>query len=180
MVFQTDGGTKPCKPFCFLRNVVDIRADCQTAYKARYKEDFRGPIIPFGAGIRYKPSRHKDIADMAKIGNKMEDGVFAGYAQHAGGGWAGDVYVIDAFEMTNAESYRGLYTKRVSADEITIEKKTAEFTFPVLEHGWEQPSDGSVKMTRRTRKAERIVIPDDSEADDEEESRSGGKVRTDR
>ena len=32
--------------FSFLRNVVDIRADGQTAYTKRYGEDFNGVIIP--------------------------------------------------------------------------------------------------------------------------------------
>ena len=41
--------------YCFLRCVVVVLEHGSTAYKARFKEDFRGPIIPFGVEIKYLP-----------------------------------------------------------------------------------------------------------------------------
>ena len=55
---------KAMATFGVLRNIHDVRAHGKTAYTARFGEDFNGPIIPFGAGIKYKPSRQKDIGRM--------------------------------------------------------------------------------------------------------------------
>ena len=89
--------------FCFLRNVHDILPCGKTAYELRYGEPFNCPIIPFGSSILYKPSRPKDIDEMPKMGSKLLEGIFLGYVQQSGGGWSGDVDVLDAIELTNAQ-----------------------------------------------------------------------------
>ena len=88
--------------FCWLRNVHDVRADGKTAYKARFGEDFDGPIIPFGCAVSYKPSRPKDIGRLAKLGEKTCEGIFMGYHLHSGGRWSGDVDILDSLELTTA------------------------------------------------------------------------------
>ena len=85
----------------------------------RYGEPFNGPIIAFGASILYKPSRQKDIDEMPKMGAKMLEGIFLGYVQQSGGGWSGDVDILDARDLTNAQLIEEAHTKRVSANEIT-------------------------------------------------------------
>jgi hypothetical protein len=81
--------------YCFLRNVVDILANGSTAYKARFGEDFRGPTIPCGAEITYHPISDKDKKRCHQMGQKLLSGIFLGYIQHAGGGWANDLQIID-------------------------------------------------------------------------------------
>ena len=56
------------------------------AYKARFGEEFNGPIILVGVGVKYKPSRQKDIDLLPKFGAKVLRGLFVGYVQQAGGG----------------------------------------------------------------------------------------------
>ena len=144
--------------FCFLRNVHDIRPSGVTAYKARYGQDFDGPIVPFGVGVHYKPSRQKDIDATPKFVSKVNEGIMVGYHQNLGGGWSGDVEVIDAFELTHAGEISGAHCKRVHSSEITIQKHPdGKFMFPVTEQAWEQPLD-NYKMTRRIRKGKKIKI----------------------
>ena len=122
---------------------------------------FNGPIIPFGARIKYKPSKQKDKEAMPKIGDKLLRGIFVGYAQQAGGGWNGDVEVIDAFDLTNAQEVSEVYTKRVSADEIVIDKDVhGDFIFPIISEDWVQPIDGR-RMTRRILKNNRLIVDHD-------------------
>ena len=88
--------------FCMLHNVHDFKSDGITAYKARFGEDFDGPIIPFGCAVTYRPSRKKDQDALSKMGQKTCEGIFMGYHQRHGGGWSGDVEVIDSLELTTA------------------------------------------------------------------------------
>ena len=106
--------------YCFLRNVVDLLvldttasrnreqgADPEsrpaaTAYFNRFKVDFAGPIISFGAKVTYKPSAEKDSDDMPRLGTKLRDGIFVGYDQICGGGWSGDLLILDALQLAAA------------------------------------------------------------------------------
>ena len=81
--------------FCFLRNVSTVLETHSTAYKNRFGSDFAGPLIPFGAEVEYYPITSKDKTKQHAFGSKLRKGIFLGYAQHAGGGWTGDVHVID-------------------------------------------------------------------------------------
>ena len=153
--------------FCFLRNVHDIQPNGKTAYQMRYGEPFNGPIIAFGASIMYKPSRQQDIDELPKMGSKMCHGIFLGYAQQAGGGWSGDLEIMDSMDITNASSVEELHTKRINANEVTILKKEGieqewsdqpgrvknevtfdNLIFPIIDDNFRQPLDGR-KMTRR-------------------------------
>jgi hypothetical protein len=106
--------------YCFLRNTVDILANDSTAYKARFGEDFRGPIIPCGAEITYQPISDKDKKRCHQMGQKVLSGIFLGYIQHAGGGWANDLQIIDWDEIDTAEHKSDVYPKRFKAGEIKV------------------------------------------------------------
>ena len=86
--------------YSFLRNVVDVLVCGSTAWKKRFGEDFKGPIIPFGAECKYKPIYDEDKKRLHKLGAQMLDGIFIAYAQHVVDGWNGDV---DTEEIDNAE-----------------------------------------------------------------------------
>ena len=81
-----NGGKWPLNVFCFLRNIVDLLIDGETAWKNWFKVEFDGPTIPFGAECFYKPSYKEDQKRLHKYGSKMLASIFVGYAQHAGGG----------------------------------------------------------------------------------------------
>lgn len=141
---------KAMMTFCYLRNIHDLDAEGKTAYEKRFGVPFAGPIIPFGAGIQYKPNRPKEIDELKWTKNKP--GLFAGYVLNAGGGWTGDVDVLDAVELTNAQMHSEVNCRRISHKEIDIDKgEKGEFTFPVIFESWEQPVD-SKNMTRTIRK----------------------------
>ena len=73
-------------------------------------------------GGRHKPSRPKDKEKLPKLGDKTLRGVFVDSVQHAGGGWAGDVDVIDVLDLTNAQLIEEVFVTRVSADVIILDK----------------------------------------------------------
>ncbi len=81
--------------FCFLRKVVDLLVNGQTAYFTRFGVNFDGPVIPLGAEIAYLPISQKDKDRVHQMGDKLLPGIFVGYATFAGGGWQGDLLVID-------------------------------------------------------------------------------------
>ena len=111
--------------YCFLRNVVDLVSPASdgendppptaTPYKLRFGEDFRGPLIPFGAEINYKPSSQQDKDRLHAFGAVLRSGIFVGCQQHAGGGWTGDLLIADSTEIENAPSPSAVYTKRFKA-----------------------------------------------------------------
>ena len=105
--------------FCFLRNVSTLLDDGDTAYKKRFKTDFSGPLIPFGAEVSHLPITHKDKSKSHAFGSKVLPGIFLGYSQQAGGGWSGDLSIVDWGEMANAQSFSDIHIKRFQAKEVT-------------------------------------------------------------
>ena len=53
-----------------------------------------------------------------QFGNKLLSGIFMGYEEHAGGGWAGDLHILDWEELDNASHISQLKLKRLKADEV--------------------------------------------------------------
>ena len=121
------------RAYCFLRNVVDVLYQGQTSYHTRYGEDFRGPIIPFGAEIQYKPISPKDQKRVHKVGTKMLSGVFVGYAQRQGGGWTGDLEICDWENIQNAEHSSEIHVKRFKANEVQVMMLGDKHRFPLYE-----------------------------------------------
>jgi len=83
--------------YCFSRNVLRDLGEGRTAWKNRFGADFNGPLIPFGAKVRFKPSPIGD--EPSKFQTDTRDGVFLGYALLPGGEWKGDyrVATLDDF-----------------------------------------------------------------------------------
>jgi len=90
--------------FCFLRNVVLALEGGDTAYKKRFGSDFAGPLIPFGAMVKYHPITQKDKGRVHQMSDKLLPGVFLGYSQQSGGGWSGDLRLCDWELMAAASS----------------------------------------------------------------------------
>ena len=90
------------------------------------------------------------------MGGNTCEGIFVGYHQNAGGGWSGDVDVIDILELTTAGDIEEVHTKRISAAEMIVTKLNKDFVFPIVKYGWEQPNDGQ-KLTRRNRVGKRLI-----------------------
>ena len=70
--------------YCFLRCMIDKLNDGKTPFEKRFNAEFKGPAIPFGAHVEYKPSGDINIQRLHQFGKKMLPGIFIGYAQYAG------------------------------------------------------------------------------------------------
>ena len=119
--------------FCFLKNVHDLLDGDETAFKRRFGKEFYGPIIPFGCHCSYLPITPQDKARLPQFGSNNLDGIFVGYSQHAGGGWDGDLLIVDWDELAEAEFSYQVAVKRFKAPEVTILKFGDKFRFPLAE-----------------------------------------------
>ena len=136
--------------FCFLKNVVDLLINGETAYFNRFGVNFDGPIIPFGAEIAYLPISQKDKARVHQMGDKLLPGIFIGYDVFAGGGWTGDLLVVDWDNLNDAVNYSEVHVKRFKAPEVQVIKYGARFSFP-LAHGDLQQPGPKVREVRQRR-----------------------------
>ena len=145
--------------YCMLRNVVDILILGDTAWERKYGTKFSGPIIPFGAELLYKPSSPDDIKRTHKFGNKLLNGIFVGYVLHAGGGWTGDVLLIDQDEIHIATTRSECQPKRLKYAEVHLVMRDTSFRFPMLEYTLEQPGPRPPYVRPKRKPPEREVIP---------------------
>ena len=76
---ETEWWPEAADCFCFLFNIHEAMADGFTPYESRFLRKFKGPKIPFGAEVDYKPTRPNDIARLSKFGKKMLTGIMIGY-----------------------------------------------------------------------------------------------------
>ena len=66
--------------FCFLKNVTLALQDGETSYRKRFGSDFSGPLLPFGAKIKYLPVTQKDKERVHKYSDKLLPGIFLGFS----------------------------------------------------------------------------------------------------
>ena len=93
--------------------------------------------------------------------------------QHAGGGWTGDVRIIDWQEVEQAQRRTDIHIKRMKADEVELVKTEKHIFFPVKTGILVMPEDPASDRHRRSvqvqYEAERHSEP---RADDEPRSQS--------
>ena len=118
------------KCYCYVRNIVDALKDGKTPYERRFGEPFNGPIIPFGAKISYKPITSSDKKRLHQFGIKVLPGIFVGYSLRVGGGWTGDLRVLDWEDLEKAENTLDIKIKRFKAAEINVLNDEGNFIFP--------------------------------------------------
>ena len=86
--------------------VQDRLADDKTPYERRFNSPFDGPIIPFGAEVKFYPLSSTDQERMHQVGKKIFPGKFVEYALNAGGGWTGDLLIADTENLETMPSER--------------------------------------------------------------------------
>ena len=118
--------------YCFLRCVHDKLQGDRTAFEKRFESPLKGPIIPFGAQVEYKPSQQTDIQRLHQFGKKVLAGIFLGYVQHSGGGWTGDLLIADWQQVELATCSADIHSKRFKAGEVEIVWKSEDYFFPSL------------------------------------------------
>ena len=115
----------------------------------RFKEDFRGPIIPFGAEVHHFPLSAKDKARAHQMADKWLSGIFAGYKQHAGGGWAKNLWVIDWDELNESKHISQVYLRDLPSDQVWPQMNGEKFIFPLINGDLNQPGLKATEMSRR-------------------------------
>ena len=138
--------------------MVDVLVGGQTAYWKRFQVDYKGPIYPFGCHIRYLPITEKDKQRCHGFGRKYLDGIFNGYVQLAGGGWQGDLTIVDWEEVETATHHNNIHRKRFKADEIKPVGEIGEdgkfqFHFPLKTGDLKQPDPPTSTRRTQARKA---------------------------
>ena len=93
-----------------------------------------------GATVDYKPSSDKDKRRLHEYGQSVLPGIFMGYAHQAGGGWNGDLLILDQEDISEANSAREVYLKRVPAYQVNILKVHDRFRYPLLTGELRQPA----------------------------------------
>ena len=114
--------------FSYLRNVTDLLSDGKTPYERRFRQPFKGPIIPFGSLVECYPFSAKDQSRIHQFGKKVLLGLFLGYALYAGRIWKGDVLVAELEELETMDALE-IYSKRLNAKEVIFPKPKGEFYF---------------------------------------------------
>ena len=87
----------------------------------------------------YKPSAPADVARTHSFSETLLHGVFMGYVQHAGGGWTGDLNVLDAEEVAAAQHFSDINIRRFKSQEVTPKLCGKEFVFPLADGSLRQP-----------------------------------------
>ena len=118
--------------FSYLRNIQDLLSDGKTPYERRLEDLFKGPIVPFGSLVEYRPITAKDQSRIHQFGKKVLPGLFLGYALYAGGIWKGDVLVADLEELETMDASE-IYPKRLNAKEATFPKEKGKIIFPIAD-----------------------------------------------
>ena len=119
-------GSKEC--YTYLRNVTDLFSDGNTPYERRFRQPFKGPIIPFGSLVEYHAKTAKDQSRIHQFGKTVLPGLFFGYALYAGGTWKGDVLVADLVELETMDASE-IYSKRLNAKEVIFPKEKENLFF---------------------------------------------------
>ena len=145
------------KCYCFHRNAVDVVSGGRTPFAMRYGEDYKGPIIPLGAEIEYRPSSKKDRKRLHKVGSKMLSGVFVGYKQKVGGGWSGELIIADWEEIENADVHSTISKKVFLAQEVYAVKRDDEFVFPMADGILCQPNTAPRERKKQVRKRNKLL-----------------------
>ena len=121
-VLLQSGWSDSVECHCHLRSVQDLLADGKTPYERRFGEPLKGPIIPFGGMVEYRPISPRELSIIHQFGKKVLPGIFLGCELIAGGIWKGDILiaVLEDLEKLHASE---IYPRRIHAKEVWITQK---------------------------------------------------------
>ena len=106
-----------------------------------FGREFKGPRIPFGAQVMYKPSpiyEKKLKADGKEKWSNARPGLFLGYKVLSGGRWRDALFVADLEDLAHQDlSYyarstmKKTHVQTVRKNEVIWDPKTDPITFPM-------------------------------------------------
>ena len=114
------------------------------------------------------------------MAHKQLYGIFAGYKQQAGGGWAKNLKVIDWDELNEPQHISKPYLRDLPADQVWPQKEDVKFIFPSINGDLNQPGLKATEMSRRKVKRDRKQREKEKEEEEERqlEDRQELKGRT--
>lgn len=126
--------------------------------KKHYGIDYTGPNFLFGIQIEYIPASLVDKAKVHALGKQTLPGILVGYKTVAGGGWSGDLEIVDWDELENAKSIGSVHIKRLKHPEVKPVLENCIFIFPCrkgdLRQPGETPSEAKGRRVRHQREKE--------------------------
>ena len=93
----------------------------------------------------------EDKARMHVFGKTVLSGVFLGYEQQEGGGWSGDLCILDWDEIESAQHFSDMHIKRSKSSGVLAVQDVAKFRFPLAEGILRQPGTDRHKEPRLRR-----------------------------
>ena len=93
------------------------------------------------------------------MGARMLPGIFVGYHQHAGGGWSGDLLVVDPEELATAEHVSQVTIKRFKYQEVDIISENGVFEFPLIQNDLKQPGGMPPYVRKKRQPPVRELVP---------------------
>ena len=124
--------------YCFLHCVSTIQSNGSTAYETRFGAPFAGPRYRFGCAVNYRPSNEEDQHRLHSFEGRMLPGLFVGYYQEVGGGWNGNLFVVDVEKLMKHHHPSHVPVARVKWKEV-IPVKGDHFVFPFASGHITQP-----------------------------------------
>ena len=97
--------------------IQDKLSDGKTPYERRFGIPFDGPVIPFGAMVKYHPISAKDISRLHQFGAKVLPGMCLGNVLYTEGSWKGDIMVADIEKLEEMDASK-LHALRLNAKEV--------------------------------------------------------------
>ena len=155
-----------------LLNVEDLEGG--SAWFKMHKEHFKGPKIPLGAKVIFKPSDARDRAQKSKFDPKGMYGVFAGYVIESGNKWSRKMYVWDLHDFSKANLAFDCEKVPMSLQRPHVTEKVElvlPITFP-LKAEYERLNgtlEGMNKIADRERRPDVDDMIDDVPPDDDDE-----------
>ena len=98
-------------------------------HERKFAEHFAGAIYQLEQKLNIILFFAKDKARHHQVGTKVLQGIFMGFALHAGGSWHRYMLVVDAKELQENHGPE-VYVKRINAREVIVVQDGDKFIFP--------------------------------------------------
>jgi hypothetical protein len=122
---------------------------------AKFGKEFRGPKLPFGAKVYYRPSAAAASSEQQKISPATRVAIFVGYRMQTGGIWSGQILVLDAgeFRAKRDDQFRCATEHPVSASEVyspgsAADDSETKLSWPVAAGRWTEQNPGGAPIAR--------------------------------
>lgn len=171
---QVEWWAEAMQCFCFLWNIAP-GAGRRSPCRARFGHDVKGPRIPFGAAVIYKPTTPQDESLLHQYHSKCLDGIFMGDEQQSGGGWSGNLLIAQVHQLQTVEQAQHVHVRTVPHTQVSLVLNRANaphHIFPVFTGERRQPPSRFTDTRLNTVNLRRTVIDEAGEEhmDEEEEA----------